>query len=79
MPNVDIRKVVRVVEEIFHEGGPRAEVPLRRAAALAVIRNPFAGRYVEQIEEFMNDLKPLGVEMATLLVAELGGDAKVVE
>ena len=79
MPNVDIRKVVHVVEEIFHEGGPRAEVPLRRAAALAVIRNPFAGRYVEQIEEFMNDLKPLGVEMATLLVAELGGDAKVVE
>jgi len=79
MPNVDIRKVVHVVEEIFHEGGPRAEVPLRRAAALAVIRNPFAGRYVEQIEEFMNDLKPLGVEMATLLVAELGGDAKIVE
>ena len=79
MPNVDIRKVVHVLEEIFHEGGPRAEVPLRRAAALAVIRNPFAGRYVEQIEEFMNDLKPLGVEMATLLVAELGGDAKVVE
>jgi len=79
MPNVDIRKVVHVVEEIFHEGGPRAKVPLRRAAALAVIRNPFAGRYVEQIEEFMNDLKPLGVEMATLLVAELGGDAKIVE
>ena len=79
MPNVDIRKVVHVVEEIFHEGGPRAKAPLRRAAALAVIRNPFAGRYVEHIEEFMNDLKPLGVEMATLLVAELGGDAKVVE
>jgi hypothetical protein len=79
MPNVDIRKLVHVVEQIFHEGGPRADVPLRRAAALAVIQNPFAGRYVEQIEEFMNDLKPLGVEMATLLVAELGGDAKVVE
>jgi hypothetical protein len=79
MPNVDIRKVVHVVEEIFHEGGPRADMPLRRAAALAVIRNPFASKYVEQIEEFMNDLKPLGLEMATLLVVELGGDAKVVE
>jgi hypothetical protein len=44
-----------------------------------VIRNPFAGKYVEQIEEFMNDLKPLGLEMAKLLVTELGGDAKVVE
>jgi len=79
MPDVEVRKVVHVVEEVFHEGGPRAEIPLRRAAALAVIRNPFAGTYVEQIEGFMNDLKPLGLEMAKLLVAELGGDTKVVE
>ena len=79
MPDVEVRKVVRVVEEVFHEGGPRAEIPLRRAAVLAVIRNPFAGKYVEQIEGFMNDLKPLGLEMAKLLVTELGGDAKVVE
>jgi hypothetical protein len=79
MPNVEVRKVVHVVEEVFHEGGPRAEIPLRRAAALAVIRNPFAGTYVEQIEGFMNDLKPLGLEMAKMLVTELGGNAKVVE
>ena len=79
MSSAEVRKVVHVVEEIFHEGGPRANVPLRRAAALAVIRNPFAGKYVEQIEEFMNDLKPLGLEMAKSLVADLGGDAKVVE
>jgi hypothetical protein len=79
MPDVEVRKVVHVVEEVFHEGGPRAEIPLRRAAALAVIRNPFAGTYVEQIEGFMNDLKPLGLEMAKLLVTELGGNAKVVE
>jgi hypothetical protein len=71
--------VVRLLEEIFHEGGPRVTVPLRRAAALAVIRNPFAGKYVEQIEEFMSELNPLGLEMSKMLVAELGGDAKVVE
>jgi Amino acid synthesis len=79
MFNVEVRKVVRVGEEVFHEGGPRAEVPLRRVAALAVIRNPFAGKYVEQIADFMNDLNPLGLEMAKLLVGELGGDALVVE
>ena len=39
-------------------------VPLRRAAALAVISNPFAGSYVADIESFMDDLKPLGLEMA---------------
>ena len=79
MPEVLVRKKLISVEEIFHEGGPVAKKPLRRAAALAVIRNPFASAYVEKIESFMDDLKPLGLEMARSLVAALGGDAKVVE
>lgn len=78
MPEVRVRKKFTAVEEIFHEGGPVAPVPLRRAAALAVIRNPFAGAYVKEIAGFMEDLKPLGLEMARSLVAALGGDAKVV-
>src|ERR1700732_998777 len=79
MPEVQIRKRVLLVEEIFHEGGPVASKPLRRAAALVVIRNPYAGGYVEKIEGFMDDLKPLGLEMARSLVAALGGDPRVVE
>ena len=79
MPKVQIRKRLISVEEIFHEGGPVAHVPLRRAAALAVIHNPFAGRYVEDISGFMDDLKPLGVDMANALVAALGGNGKAVE
>jgi Amino acid synthesis len=79
MPEVQVRKRVLLVEEIFHEGGPIAVKPQRRAAALAVIRNPYAGRYVEIIEGFMDNLKPLGLDMARSLVAALGGDAKVVE
>ena len=79
MPEVQIRKRVLVVEEIFHEGGPVAPTPLRRAAALVVIRNPYAGGYVEKIEDFIDDLKPVGLEMARSLVAALGGDPKAVE
>ncbi len=79
MPEVQIRKRVLLVEEIFHEGGPVAPQPHRRAVALVVIRNPYAGGYVEKIEGFMDDLKPLGLEMARSLVAALGGDPKVVE
>ena len=41
MPEVKVRKRVVTVEEIFHEGGPVAATPLRRAASLAVIHNPF--------------------------------------
>lgn len=79
MPEVQIRKRVLLVEEIFHEGGPVANRPHRRAAALVVIRNPYAGGYVEKIEDFMDDLKPLGLEMARSLVAALGDDPKAVE
>lgn len=79
MPEVIVRKKITCVEEIFHEGGPVPARTLKRAAVLAVIRNPFAGSYVEKIEGFMDDLKPLGLEMARSLVAALGGDAKVVE
>ena len=79
MPEVQLRKRAIVIEEIFHEGGPVAAAPQRRAAALAVIHNPFAGKYVPEIAGFMDDLNPLGVEMAKLLVAALGGDAKTVE
>jgi hypothetical protein len=79
MPEVVIRKQQVVVEEIFHEGGPRAETPLRRAAIATVIVNPYAGRYEPEIQGFMEDLKPLGVAMAERLVEVLGGDPKVVE
>src|ERR1700674_413020 len=79
MPEGQIRKRLLLVEETFHEGGPVANGPHRRAAGLVVIRNPYAGGSVEKIEDFMDDLKPLGLEMARSLVAALGGDPKVGE
>jgi hypothetical protein len=79
MPEVQVRKKFTAVEDIFHEGGPPSPAPLRRAVVLAVIRNPFASSYVKEIAGFMDDLTPLGLEMAHALVAALGGDPEVVE
>ena len=79
MPEVVLRKRALIIEEIFHEGGPPVSVPLKRGAAMAVIKNPFAGRYVEEIAHFMKDLEPLGLEMAQLLLAALGGDPKAIQ
>lgn len=73
MSKLKLRKTAYSVEEIFHEGGPVPEKTLRRAAALAIIENPFAGRYDPDIQWFMEDLKPLGLQMATQLVKLLGG------
>lgn len=79
MPDVKLRKFVTIVEEILHEGGPIAAKPLGRAAILAVIENPFAGKYHADIAFFMEDLKPLGLDMASRLVSTLGGDAKYIQ
>lgn len=76
---VEVRKYQTSVEEILHEGGPPPERPLLVGSVASVIENPFAGRYVEELQPFMDELKPLGLAMAERLVAALGGDAARVE
>jgi len=79
MPDFPIRKIVVVTDEIFHDGGPAPAAPRRRAAALALVKNPFAGRYVESLQPAMEDLKPLGLELTDRLIAALGGDVKAID
>jgi len=45
MPDVVVRKIATIIEEVFHEGGPRANIPQRRGAVVAVIANPVHGRF----------------------------------
>ena len=79
MSEPEIRKYSTCVEEVRHEGGPQPDRPVRRAMVASVIANPFAGRYVEEIAWFMEELKPLGARMAERLVGALGGDPGLVE
>ena len=76
---VEVRRCQTSVEEILHEGGPPPEQPLLVGSVAAVIENPFAGRYVEELQPFMDELKPLGLAMAERLIAAFGGDAARVE
>ncbi|KQU63904.1 hypothetical protein ASC75_14715 [Aminobacter sp. DSM 101952] len=78
MHEFPIRKITVTVEEIFHDGGPPAQQPRRRAAALAVVRNPFAGRHVEELQSAMDDLKPLGLMLTDRLISALG-DARAID
>ncbi|MDA7965089.1 amino acid synthesis family protein, partial [Ruegeria sp.] len=47
------------------------------ASVLAIIHNPFAGRYEPDIQGFMEDLKPLGLDMAQKLIDLLGGPDRI--
>lgn len=79
MPEFTIRKLSVVTEEIFHDGGPAAANPRRRGAAMALVQNPFAGRYAEDLQPAMEDLKPLGLMLTDRLIAALGGDVSAID
>ncbi|CCD90437.1 conserved hypothetical protein [Bradyrhizobium sp. ORS 375] len=67
-----IRKIVTVVEEVHQEMGKAISPPTRRAAAVAVIENPFAGRYVEDLTPLIAIGEELGEMLAKRAVAALG-------
>ncbi|MGJ4946181.1 amino acid synthesis family protein [Bradyrhizobium sp. HKCCYLS1011] len=67
-----IRKIVTVVEETHREMGQAVAPPTRRAAAVAVIENPFAGRYVEDLSPLIAIGEELGELLAKKAVAALG-------
>lgn len=67
-----IRKLVTVVEETRLEMGRDIAPPTRRAAAIAVIENPFAGTYVEDLEDLMAIGAELGGILGDKAVAALG-------
>jgi hypothetical protein len=67
-----VRKLLTFVEETRSEMGQAVEPPTRRAAAVAVIENPFAGRYVEDLSELIDIGEELGDLLAKRAVAALG-------
>ncbi len=79
MADFPIRKIALVNEEVLHDGGPAPAQPRRRAAAWAIVGNPFAGGFAQDLQPAMEDLKPLGRMLTERLIAALGGDASVID
>jgi hypothetical protein len=67
-----IRKIVTVVEETHSEMDRAVTPPTRRAATVAVILNPYAGRYVEDLSALMDIGEELGALLGERAVAALG-------
>ncbi|HHL22068.1 MAG TPA: amino acid synthesis family protein [Aliiroseovarius sp.] len=70
--SVKIRKLAVFVEETHEEAGRRVEPPTRKAVAVAVIENPFAGEYVEDLTPLMDIGAELGGLLGEKAVAALG-------
>jgi hypothetical protein len=72
-----LRKVVTVVEDVHEEGGRAVDPPVRIAAAGAVIVNPLAGRFVDDLDPLIEVYcEPLGTLLTARALELLGGEAE---
>jgi hypothetical protein len=69
---MEVRKYVTIVEETCMEGGHNVDPPVRKAAAVAVIRNPFAGEFVEDLNPLRDVGEQLGAVLGKMAVNALG-------
>ena len=71
----DIRKIVTLREVIFSELGHEAARPIVRAVGIAVIHNPFAGRWADDLRPLFEAGAALGERLMPELVRMLDGPA----
>ena len=69
---MEVRKYITVLEEIHSDGGRKMDPPGKRAAAIAVIKNPFAGEFVEDLTPLMDIGEELGGILGKMAVDALG-------
>ena len=73
-----IRKYVVYDEETLIEGFRKAETPLRMFAIAAVIENPWAGKYIEDLKpEILSIAPPLGKELTQRITNLAGGGDRI--
>lgn len=79
MSTAKIRKIVTTVETTHREIDQTIDPPTRRAASIAVIENPFSGRYVEDLEALMVIGEELGDLLGRRCVEALGIEPSAAE
>lgn len=72
---MDVRKIVFTTEEILAEAGDRLPRPVHRVVGIAVIKNPYAGRFVEDLTPLFDVGMELGGLLMKRVVDLLGGKA----
>lgn len=74
---MEIRRILTFCDEVRSEAGRRTEPPLRKSAVVAVVHNPFAGRYVEDLSPLTAASAAIGKEICAIAVALLAPDKPV--
>ncbi|MCL6577438.1 amino acid synthesis family protein [Kyrpidia sp.] len=69
---MEIRKISTFVEETLHSTGKSDGVPLRKVGVVAVVNNPFARRYQEDLTLLINESADIGRRISKLAVEAMG-------
>jgi Amino acid synthesis len=70
--NIKLRRSYAITEERHEEVGRAAVRPLRRVAAIAVVENPYAGHYVDDLKPMIEASVALGRTMAEIALTAFG-------
>jgi hypothetical protein len=73
---MEVRKIVTVVEDTFADGEQKASKPIRKVACLAVIKNPYAGMFQEDLAALIDYSEEIGKVISERAVEALGQDRK---
>lgn len=68
---MEIRKILTFQEDTLSEAGKPAETPLRKVAVVAIVKNDFAGRWVEDLSPYYEASAGLGQQISELGVAQM--------
>ncbi len=68
---MDLRKITLFQETLFKEAGEPGEYPVHRVTAVGIVRNPFAGRFVEDLGELFDLGERLGARLSAAAVERL--------
>ena len=70
---MEVRKIVTFAEDIFSEAAQPAVPPLRKVAVVALVKNPFAGNYVEDLSPLTKASLELGRRLTAIAVTAMAG------
>ena len=63
-----VRKILTFVDELRSEAGQPAQTPLRKVAAVAVVKNPFAGKFEQDLSALTEASAAVGREITAIAI-----------
>jgi hypothetical protein len=68
---MEIKRILTFLDEVRSQSGKRTEPPLRKSAVVAIVQNPFAGKYVDDLSPLTIASESVGREICAIAVALL--------